>query len=81
MNGHYKDRHVPNHICPICKITLTVNENVFKTINPERPSYQRRLVCPNFFVNGCKYTEKWTPEIEAELIEAAAMLALQPAEF
>ena len=77
----YKDRHVPGKTCPICGITLTVNEQRLKTINPERPSYQRRLTCPNYFVNGCQHKEKWTDEIEALLIQADIDLALQPAEF
>lgn len=77
----YNRRHVPSHSCPLCGIVLTVNEKEFKTADPEHPFYQRRLTCPNYFVNGCQYKEKWTDEIEAELKKADAELALQPAEF
>jgi hypothetical protein len=77
----YKDRHVPGKTCPICGITLTVNETQFKTEDPKHPFIVRRLVCPNWWTTGCQYKEKWTDEIEAELIEVAAKLAALPAEF
>ena len=77
----YKDRHVPGKTCPICGITLTVNETQFKTADPKHPFITRRLVCPNWWTTGCQYKEKWTDEIEALLIQADAELALQPAEF
>jgi len=80
-NVSYKDRHVPGHTCPHCGLVLTVNETAYKTTDPDHPLYQRRLVCPSFFTNGCRYKEKWSLEIEALLIEADIQLASQPAEF
>jgi len=77
----YKDRHVPGKTCPLCGITLTVNETQFKTADPKHPFIVRRLVCPNWWTTGCQYKEKWTDEIEALLIQAEAELKLQPAEF
>ena len=74
----YNNRHVDGKICPVCGITLTVNEKVNEK---EYPRIKRRLVCPNFFVNGCQYKEAFTPEIEALLVKADTELALQPAEF
>lgn len=65
----YNNRHVPDHLCPICKIPLIVNEKVNER---EYPPVKRRLVCPNWPINGCSYKEKWTPEIEASLIKIEA---------
>ena len=81
QNTSYKDRHVPGKTCPLCGITLTVNETQFKTADPKHPFITRRLVCPNWWTTGCQYKEMWTDEIEALLIQADAELKLQPAEF
>jgi len=65
--SRYKDRHVPGRTCPRCGIVLIVNEREIKTADPDNPYYERRLVCPNFTVNGCRYKEKWTLEIKSIL--------------
>jgi len=66
-NKRYNNKRVPGKTCPKCNITLIVNEREVKTDDPENPYYERRLVCPNFTVNGCRYKEKWTLEIRAIL--------------
>ena len=65
--SEYKNQQAPGHVCPTHGFVLTVNESESKTVNPETPFIQRRLVCPGFFTWGCNHREKWTPEIEAEL--------------
>jgi len=80
-NQSYKDKHVTGRTCPHCGITLTVNETVRKTTNPDKPDYTRRLVCPNYFVNGCSYKEKWTDAILMTLYVQSVKLEHEPALF
>ena len=63
----YDGIHVPSYLCPRCGIVLTVNEKKYTTTNADAPHYERRLTCPNFFVNGCQYTEPFTDAILVEL--------------
>jgi len=66
-NRSYKNLHVPGHTCPRCGFVLEVNEKEFSTTNPDAPHYERRLVCPGFFVNGCRHHEPFTAEVQKTL--------------
>lgn len=77
----YKNRHVKGHVCPHCGYTLTVNERMDKTTNPDRPLYTRRLTCPGYFESGCTYKEKFTPEIKALLDAEITILDSQEVDF
>lgn len=80
-NRSYNRRIVPGHNCPRCGITLAVNEKTDKTVNPDRPFYTRRLTCPNYFVDGCEYKEKWSEAIRDLLCAESVRLEAQEVEF
>jgi len=71
----YRDMHAYGHNCPLCNLTLTVNEEAHKTTNPDAPFYMRRLTCPAYFTTGCRYTELFTAEVMREIYEAGLVLA------
>ena len=77
----YKNRHVSGHVCPKCGYTLTVNERMDNTTNPDRPLYTRRLTCPGYFETGCAYKEQWTPEIKALLDAEIVIFESQEVDF
>jgi len=77
----YANRLAPGKFCPRCGVQLTVNEKPFNTTDPETPFYMRRLTCPNFFVDGCKYREAFTDEIQNAIDAAQAARDDEPAEF
>jgi hypothetical protein len=77
----YNNRHVPGKYCPVCNTQLVVNEKKFKTDNPNRPHYERRLVCPMFQSRGCNYTETFTPEIQVMLDHVKRLMENAPPDF
>ena len=63
----HHNHHVESRLCPHHGVSLIVQEQAFKTTDPDKPYYQRRLVCPYRFIDGCKYKEKFTDAVRIEL--------------
>jgi hypothetical protein len=70
----YNGKHVPTKFCPTHHIPLIVNEKEYKTVNPDAPYYERRLTCPAWFTDGCRYKEPFTEEVQA-LLDAPVLVS------
>jgi len=69
----YNNKRVPGRSCPKCGFPLIINESKHKTIDPDIPRYERRIVCSAFSSSGCNYKEPWTEKIRA-LLDSPVMV-------